>query len=428
MTFEEFQNRYKFDRDKDRLGSGSFGTVYRAWDNYNDCWVALKSAPVTNEKTRLRKEFELVSGLAPHPNVAVYDNCHTFTMGTAEYDVAVLRYYPEGSMADIIRNGRLGPEKAGSLIHDIAKGLKFLHENRIVHRDLKPSNILIAKRPDGTLVAKISDFGISRQLTDDETLTLQASATISYASPEQLRGERPSPASDVWSLGVIIYQVLTGRLPFSAGEHDPNSMMGRAAVITEISSGHLPADISALPAPWNRVLPSLLAGNPSERMPLDELISLPETTVAYSSVGNGGGNNGGGGNGNKTVPPVITGPHNTNPGYQAPGPVKPQEQKKKNNHTFEKIIVAIILIMLVVFISLITIGREPVVKKDRIRRETTDYVAPVIEDTVVEAIEPAVVVDTTEAVEVIPYDYNDYYADSVAVAVEDYAVDSATVE
>lgn len=278
MTYQEFLSRYSFDREKDRLGNGSFGTVYKAYDMVLDCWVALKISPVTGEGTRLRREAELVCGLPPHPNTARYEACYTFEEPTGAIDVAVLSYYPGGSLADLIDTQETSPEVMADILAQILEGLKFLHSRNVVHRDLKPANILIAKRPDGRIVPKITDFGISRQSDPDETVvedTVTAAATVSYASPEQLSGSGMTSASDTWSFGVIAYLVASGEMPFTSGEHAPKSLMGRAEIVRQVTSGKLPEKTATLPYPWQTIVRSCLVADPRGRtISEDELIAL----------------------------------------------------------------------------------------------------------------------------------------------------------
>lgn len=278
MTYQEFLSRYSFDREKDRLGNGSFGTVYKAYDMVLDCWVALKISPVTGDGTRLRREAELVCGLPPHPNIARYEACYTFEEPTGAIDVAVLSYYPGGSLADLIDTQETSPEVMADILAQILEGLKFLHSRNVVHRDLKPANILIAKRPDGRIVPKITDFGISRQSDPDETVveeTVTAAATVSYASPEQLSGSGMTSASDTWSFGVIAYLVASGEMPFTSGEHAPKSLMGRAEIVRQVTSGKLPEKTATLPYPWQTIVRSCLVADPRGRtISEDELIAL----------------------------------------------------------------------------------------------------------------------------------------------------------
>lgn len=265
MTKEEFFARYTFDRNTDRLGAGSFGTVFRAYDTVLDLWVALKLSAVSGSSIRLSREVELVSGLPEHPNVASYLGCYTFDDSSGAFDVAILRYYPEGSLADLLSRREFPAEQTDAVLAQILEGLRFLHSHSIVHRDLKPGNILIARRPDGRIVPKITDFGISKQVAGaDDTVT--TAVTVAYASPEQLRGQPAGPNADLWSFGVIAYRLLAGRMPFTAADLDPNSMAGRAEITRRITSGQLPADLGALPGPWSSIVNACFVLDPRLRV------------------------------------------------------------------------------------------------------------------------------------------------------------------
>ena len=168
-------------------------------------------------------------------------------------DIAVLRYYPEGSFADLLERGSLDREDVADILRQILDGLGFLHANGVVYRDLKPSNILMARRPDGRYVPKIADFGISKPCGEADDTAI-AAVSISYASPEQLRGQPQGYNSDLWSYGVIVYRAVTGEMPFTAGRLDPNSMMGRVEIMNRITSGMIPEGLETMPQPWQSVV------------------------------------------------------------------------------------------------------------------------------------------------------------------------------
>lgn len=284
MTLDEFSARYSFDRARDCLGTGSFGMVYKAYDTALDGWVALKISPVRSQRWRLRREVELISGLPMHANVARYEACYTFTDASGEFDVAVLRYYPEGSIADLLSAKALDCAQLVDLLTQILDGLQFLHDNNIAHRDLKPANILIARRPDGRIVPKITDFGISKPVGDeDETAVLDATistaATVNYASPEQLSGMAAGKRSDIWSFGVIAYRMVTGRMPFDSGLHASSSLAGRAEVVRQITSGVLPPGVETLPPGWQAIIKSCLVTDPVRRTVTEDDLKWMLATV-----------------------------------------------------------------------------------------------------------------------------------------------------
>ena len=410
MTYQEFLSRYSFDREKDRLGNGSFGTVYKAYDMVLDCWVALKIAPVTGEGTRLCREAELVCGLPPHPNIARYEACYTFEEPTGAIDVAVLRYYPGGSLADLIDIQETSPEVMADILAQILEGLKFLHSRNVVHRDLKPANILIAKRPDGRIVPKITDFGISRQSDPDETVveeTVTAAATVSYASPEQLSGSGMTSASDTWSFGVIAYLVASGEMPFNSGEHAPKSLMGRAEIVRQVTSGKLPEKTATLPYPWQTIVRSCLVADPRGRtIREDELIALLRQVRDSASVLPRPSDVETRSLDTEYVPPVKpSGPKGRN--YVPKPDLDVPNVKQKSSAELKIVIVILILALGVLTLYLVgtwnrknavtrtSTERRPV--RDRVERYDPERYTPVVADTLAEpAPSPDSEEETTE--------------------------------
>ena len=400
MTKEEFFTRYTFNRDTDRLGAGSFGTVFRAYDTVLDRWVALKISPAAGDSMRLSREVELVKGLPEHPNVAGYEDCFTFAESTGDVDVAVLRYYPEGSLADILARGNLSANDAREVLSQILEGVRFLHSHGVIHRYLKPGNILMARRPDGHLVAKITDFGISK--TDgsaDDTVT--TAATVSYASPEQLSGAPVGKEADIWSFGVIAYRVVTGKLPFTSDGLDPNSMQGRARVIEKITSGHLPSGLAALPQPWQRVISGCLVVDPARRRVNEsELLAVissapAETHAPKVSL--------------SSLSPQVEMPDTDGTLIQPkPAPPAPSEGSAVNGWLVALIVVAVILIGFWVFMLLRGDESAPLVPMET-SGDPTENVIPWPEAVTLDEPEPDVVtIDTVCETNYAP-------ADTVAV-------------
>ncbi|HKB35594.1 MAG TPA: serine/threonine-protein kinase [Gemmataceae bacterium] len=214
----------------DVLGHGGMGLVYRARQKGLNRPVALKmilsgAGAGPAERARFRIEAEAVARLQ-HPNIVqVYE--------VGEHEGApfmALELVVGGSLATALDGTPLPPRRAAELVLALAEAVKHAHERGIVHRDLKPANVLLAD--DGT--PKIADFGLARRLGSDEGLT-QTGAVLgspSYMAPEQAEGSREvGPAADVYALGAILYELLTGRPPFLAEtlletlaqvrEHDP---------------------------------------------------------------------------------------------------------------------------------------------------------------------------------------------------------------
>ena len=260
MTIQEFRERYQYDPAVDMLGEGGFGEVYKAYDSHRDRWVAVKVSKVKPglDAVRLRKECEMIEQLPTHPNIAFYEACYTFTLDTGEYDFGILQYYNDGSLHDLMGRGVVSPADADRLLRGILSGLSFLHERGVIHRDMKPRNVLIARGRNGEFIPKITDFGISKKVDAGKSAvfsnSMTGAGTLAYSSPEQLAEREIRRNTDLWSFGVIAYQMLTGTLPFDTGTHASTSEAGRMTLFSQISRGVLPDGINRVPQPWRRLI------------------------------------------------------------------------------------------------------------------------------------------------------------------------------
>ncbi|UCD57201.1 MAG: protein kinase, partial [Candidatus Hydrogenedentota bacterium] len=218
------------------LGRGGMGVVYKARQISLDRPVALKILPPALSSDisfvkRFQREARAVAKLS-HPNIMqVFDiaeeqGLHFFSME-----------YVQGRTLDQVlkEKGRLDFDEAAQIITQAAQGIEHAHENKILHRDIKPSNIILDRRGN----VKVMDFGLARIAEDPSKLTQSGTlmGTLDYMSPEQCRGEELGSRTDIYSLGVVLYEMLTGRVPFDA----PNE----AALIYKIVHD-TPADIRAL--------------------------------------------------------------------------------------------------------------------------------------------------------------------------------------
>ncbi|MES1243223.1 MAG: tetratricopeptide repeat protein [Acidobacteriota bacterium] len=197
----------------ERLGGGGMGVVYKARDLRLGRLVALKFMAPTRQdsqeaRVRFLREAQAVAAL-DHPNV-----CTLYEIGEEEDGriFLAMALCPGETLRERLRRGPLPPREAVQIALQIADGLAAAHARGIVHRDIKPANLLLC---DG--VVKIIDFGVAR-LDDHTSITREGVAvgTLSYTAPEHLFGGEPGPESDLWSLGVVLYESIAGRLPFQA--------------------------------------------------------------------------------------------------------------------------------------------------------------------------------------------------------------------
>lgn len=196
-----------------KIGAGGMGVVYKALDLKLDRTVALKfvaeEGVSAEDRERLLREARAASSL-DHPNIATVHSVGETDDGRLFLDMA---YYEGETLGEKLRHGPLQQAKAIDIACQIARGLQHAHQHDVVHRDIKPSNVILTA--DGT--AKIVDFGLARMYganasTESATLT----GTLYYMSPEQAQGRALDARTDLWSLGVVLYQMVTGRLPFHA--------------------------------------------------------------------------------------------------------------------------------------------------------------------------------------------------------------------
>jgi eukaryotic-like serine/threonine-protein kinase len=265
-------NRYRLIKP---LGSGGMADVHLAHDNILDRGVALKvmSTRYASDEEfveRFKREARNAAALS-HPNIV-----SIFDRGESEdgtYYIA-MEYLPGGTLKDrIMSRGALPPQIAAEVALQIAEALQAAHKRGVIHRDIKPHNILITESGD----VKVTDFGIARAASSS-TMTRTGSilGTAHYISPEQAMGEPVGPASDLYSLGVVLYEMLTGELPY-----DADTPLG---IAMKHVNGHLrpPKEVDpSIPVGMNAVACRLLAKDPADRYASDaDLIEDLERVAA----------------------------------------------------------------------------------------------------------------------------------------------------
>jgi alpha-tubulin suppressor-like RCC1 family protein/serine/threonine protein kinase len=211
--FAELEEEYELVRE---LGRGGTAVVYLARERELERHVAIKVIRATyvedeEAAARLLREARTVGGLQ-HPNIVMLYGTRRLRDGSL---ALVMQYVPGHTLkSEIRRRGPLPVDEALRILGDVARALAYAHHRRIVHRDIKPENIYI---DDETGVARLSDFGIARPWDADSNLTLPGSAigTPTYMSPEQIDGGWTDGRSDIYSLGLVGWEMLTGRSPWS---------------------------------------------------------------------------------------------------------------------------------------------------------------------------------------------------------------------
>jgi serine/threonine protein kinase len=280
MTGQVLDRRYHIVK---KVGEGGMSYVYLAHDVSTQTRYAIKilSPALSKEENamaRLRREAALGIRLA-HPNV-----CHIVRMGETEDGlVYVVMPYVEGEILSDrnYRVGRTSLTDTAKFITEIADGLHVAHQLGIVHRDLKPENIMVCKKPDGTEYAVVMDFGLAKERkAGGELQKLTATGIIlgtpEFMSPEQLRGKPLDPRTDIYSLSLMTYEMLTGKLPFEGNNQ-------QAMMIARLRNDPIPARTrrADLPEAVDRVLLKGMAREASERYS-----TAPEFAAAFrASIG-----------------------------------------------------------------------------------------------------------------------------------------------
>jgi serine/threonine protein kinase len=283
----------------EELGSGGMGTVYRAHDPTLQRDVALKVLPGGTLDVERRRRFlgeaRAASALS-HPSIVT-----VYELGSeGDLDFIAMELVEGRSLSEVLAGGRLEPDRVRDYATDLAQALHAAHEAGVIHRDLKPDNVMVA--PDGGL--KILDFGVAKRRSTfqapsgragDETVTGPPQTlsgvvlgTPAYMAPEQARGGEVDARTDLFSLGCVIYELLTGQRPFRGDRS--------VEVLSAILRDEPPPPSALRPelSPvWDRLVGRLLAKDPESRYPsaialLADLKALAESAAQPSSAGGRG--------------------------------------------------------------------------------------------------------------------------------------------
>lgn len=267
------EDRYRMIR---QIGSGGMSEVYLAYDEFLEREVVFKMLDRKYSQNkeaieRFRREARNAASLR-HPNiVAIYDR------GVTEYGTyyIVMEYLEAGTLEELIEEyGPLPFRESARIALEIAEALRVAHDSGVVHRDIKPQNILFSSSGE----AKVADFGIARAASAT-TMTQSGSilGTVHYISPEQAMGETATPRSDLYSLGVVFYEMLTGELPYDA--ETPLGIVMKHVDGLSRTLGEANPDV---PEELDAIVAQLLARDPEDRYPdaatlVEELEQVTET-------------------------------------------------------------------------------------------------------------------------------------------------------
>ncbi|HUJ50242.1 MAG TPA: serine/threonine-protein kinase, partial [Bryobacteraceae bacterium] len=232
------------------VAQGGMGIVYEATDERLDRRIALKCAK-TGFGKRLPPEVRNATAIS-HPNVCKIFEIHTASTSQGEIDFLTMEFLEGETLADRLQRGPVPAAEARAIALQLCAGVAEAHRNHVIHGDLKSSNVILTTGPDGTARAVITDFGLARkpEATQRTVPSADRAGTPDYMAPELWKGEAASPASDLYALGVILYELVAGRRPY------PAEMPWEQ---------RLTAKPPAVDPKWDRILSRCLNANPAMR-------------------------------------------------------------------------------------------------------------------------------------------------------------------
>src|ERR671937_1284257 len=250
-----FGDRYEVD---ERIGAGGMAEVWRGHDRILNRTVAIKTllpqyARDTSFVDRFRREAQAAARLN-HPGiVSVYDS------GDGDNPYIVMQFIEGRTLADFLASGRhMAPMQAAQVAQGIAEALAAAHTHGVIHRDIKPANVMVTR--DGKVM--VMDFGIARMISGPETApqTSAVMGTASYLSPEQAQGQSVDARTDIYSLGSVLYEMLTGRPPFTGDS--PVAVASKHVLEQPIPPSRINPDVSPS---LDAIVMRALSKNPDNR-------------------------------------------------------------------------------------------------------------------------------------------------------------------
>jgi serine/threonine protein kinase len=261
------------------LGRGARGSVYQCQhilNNTNLGFYAVKKIPIGNNTKwlmRMLREAQLLANIR-HQNVIEYKHCwvendRPTPFGPVVPSLLMLMEFVDGpNLEDAITQGILDYEQLLSVFEGICLGIRHLHSSGIIHRDLKPSNILLKSNSFQMPTAIVTDFGESQKISEITADRTGNTGTIEFCAPEVVQGEPHSKASDIWSLGMILYFISFGRLPWQSMDYDfLKDLIGNFQTQGEL-------EIPSNGPFWVRqILGQILKRDPSQRLTIDQILN-----------------------------------------------------------------------------------------------------------------------------------------------------------
>lgn len=285
----EILNKYIYDPAVDLLGRGGFATVYKAFDKVLEIPVALKFFQSNDQSGKYTIINEIRRAIIlSHPNIVRYYGVETMVNRNVhgqeeEVQIGVMEFVQEGQMKTYLAKNPVSFQELNKLFLDTLEGLKYLHAQGIIHRDIKPQNILLGRDKQNKLLAKISDFGISKSGDSDQASASVLLGTIEYMAPEQFNPEKYginktiSYNVDVWAFGVTAYYLLKGELLFGNRSGDTSA----AHLINKIVSVEgLDEKLNSVQEPYKSLLKKCIVPDAKIRTGnIDELIAIMKPHV-----------------------------------------------------------------------------------------------------------------------------------------------------